>query len=294
MSVVKRATQFAILCIAIASLAERTWAQEEAEEDAFDEAEFPPLPEDFVFPPFTCDFTGQFPYIVSVRDGTEEKEHLCGGVVIADNAVLTAAHCVDRRSSNRAAISPRLHIGGSNTDEPIEKRETLVAIGHDDWDGNLLNGNDLVILKLNESTCVTPVRELGAEDPYDRIAKGRLFFLGFGRTSIGGRFSYVLNAGEMNTFNITHCNERYDMQPELDENAICVRAQTTVGICTGDDGGPLVLSPTIREMRDVLVGIASFSTAGCSETEGVSVLMNIVEYRDWIEETLQSERFLNA
>lgn len=288
MSVLKRAAQFVILCIAIASLAERTWAQDG------DEAELPELPENFVFPPFTCNFAGQFPYIVSVRDGTEEKEHLCGGIVIAENAVLTAAHCVDQRSSNRAAIQPRLHIGGQNTDEPVEKLETLVAIGHPGWTGNLMNGDDLVILKLNQSTCVTPVTTLGAEDPYDRASQGQLFFLGFGRTSIGGRFSYVLNAGFMNTFNITHCNERYDMQPELTEDAVCVRAQTTVGICTGDDGGPLILQPTIREMKDVLVGIASFSTAGCTETEGVSVMMNVHAYTDWIEETLQSERFLNA
>lgn len=68
---------------------------------------------------------------------------------------------------------------------------------------------------------------------------------------------------------------------------MCVRAPTTVGICTGDDGSPLIYSPSIRVFRDVLIGIASYSTSDCTETEGASIFMNIEYYKDWINETCE-------
>lgn len=284
MRTLSRTVTLAIFCFSIANLSQRTRSQE-------DELEVQELPEDFVFPPFTCDQQGQFPYSVSIRDGTSDREHLCGGIVIASNAVLTAAHCLDRRSSNRATITPDIHVGGQNTDDPVEIRQTILAIPHPGWTGNTEDGDDLVVIKLNEETCARPIHQLGIEDADNR---NDILFLGFGRTSIGGRFSFTLNGAFMNTFNSTHCTERYNIEPQLGPDKLCARTQTTVGICTGDEGGPLIYQPTLRFYRDVVIGIASFSTAPCSDTEGASVFMNIREYRDWINETLESERFLNA
>jgi len=222
---------------------------------------------------------------------TADDEHLCGGILIAKNAVLTAAHCVDPRATSGALVNPDLNIGGIDRDAPVEKRKTVRAFQHPNWSGSTTAGDDIVILKLNRRTCVRPVVTLGAKD-----AEGQeeLTFLGYGRTSERGNFPNILQGSQMNILTRKTCRNRYDFRPDVRTSELCVRGETTVGFCTGDDGGPIIVQPSLRVFRDVVVGIASHTHAGCTETEGVSIFMNVRKYRKWIKQTLRSEEFRQA
>lgn len=54
------------------------------------------------------------------RDGTDLRNHLCGGALLDSLTVITAAHCVDPRSTRNAVVNPEVHLGGTALDEPIQ------------------------------------------------------------------------------------------------------------------------------------------------------------------------------
>lgn len=148
--------------------------------------------------------------------------------------------------------------------------------------GVIEDGYDLVILKLNKKTCVTPIPNLGHKKATQRED---LQFFGYGRTAIGGSYSYVLQGGFFPTYTDKHCNKKYNLNPKLGKRELCVRGPVSVGVCAGDHGGPLILQPSLKKFKDVLVGIASYTSADCTETEGAAVFMDIKKYRPWIRKT---------
>lgn len=158
----------------------------------------------------------------------------------------------------------------------------MLSIPHPDWNGHLEDGNNLAILKLDEETCVEPIPQLGADDAENRRD---LPFVGYGRRGDTGDFSHELILALFNTFNASYCNERYELDPPLTHRELCVRGESSVGMCAGDEGSPMILSPTLRVRRDILIGLGSFTTESCGSEQGVAVFMNIMYYRDWIVET---------
>lgn len=113
-------------------------------------------------------------------------------------------------------------------------------------------------------------------------------------------------------FRFTDHRQCEDVWPEvnnvsatIDERVICVwprdfaANEASLSICDGDEGGPLLFLDTASfdfESRftfggnpamDVVHGIASFGPNECGDEE-FSVFTNIVEYMDWINNTIST------
>eukprot|EP00887_Chlorella_sp_A99_P001098 scaffold14.g1098.t1 len=102
----------------------------------------------------------RFPYICSLRDYVTDG-HFCGGMLIADRVVLTAAHCVNTTVSSRRF--PRVHVGRfqlTGADDYTSHRATTTVL-HEGYVAST-SENDLALLFLDSSSSKSPLALPGA------------------------------------------------------------------------------------------------------------------------------------
>ena len=119
---------------------------------------------------------GEFPWQVSWRfskdPGTTADRHICGGSILNENWILTAAHCVDINSGGVSYKDPKYFkalVGEYNlkVDEPEERKIQIKEIViHPNWDSSTIN-NDIALARLE-----TPLNFDGNEKHLTPICVG--------------------------------------------------------------------------------------------------------------------------
>ncbi|KAM7347486.1 trypsin eta-like [Cochliomyia hominivorax] len=206
--------------------------------------------------------------------------HLCGGSIIADNAILTAAHCIWNPSSNSFYSANNFSIVLGNLDRTLKNYNSLKFKVKNIITGPTFNynnfKNDLAIMFLNQSI---PNSFLAAEviDLNNKpvIEEGKKCIVtGWGLTE-NQTFTRKLMFLEVPIINRTTCSLNYGAETILD-GMLCAGYMNGRGdACTGDSGGPLVCD-------NKLVGIVSFGL-GCAMKGYPGVYTNVAYYLDWIE-----------
>jgi trypsin len=218
----------------------------------------------------------QHPWQVALTIGGS----LCGGSIIAQKWVLTAAHCVrplPKLSDVKAKAGATDYTGGGMGTE-IEK-----IVVHEGYNPTT-SENDLALIKLKTATAGRVIPLASAELP---VPNGQpLEVTGWGVTAEGAispsrpllkaNVPYVDNAA---------CNVAYE--GSIKPGMLCAGyREGGIDACQGDSGGPLVWRTSDGP---VLVGVVSFGT-GCARRLKYGVYTRVSAYRDWIDRTLASER----
>lgn len=220
---------------------------------------------------------GQFPYqaLLFLNLGGE-RQGTCGGVLITQNHVLTAAHCV------LGVNSFEVHLGAlvtRNFSEPGRViRRTETAVVHPYYVPQI-TWNDIAIVSWEEPVNFTAtinrvVLPVSSPDFHgiSAIASG----FGLQNTSAPA-IAPVLQWTQLNTIDNFECYQFFGpLVARL--SVICARGDERRSACNGDSGGPLVTDDENR----VLIGLTSFgSDEGCHH--GIPVVFTRVTYfMSWI------------
>lgn len=88
----------------------------------------------------------RYPFMCSLRSAS--RKHFCGCSLIAPNAVLTAAHCVDKHSEQYRRPTIQLGRFYRSEADDFEEYATQEVMIHPDWDPSS-NANDAAVILLN-------------------------------------------------------------------------------------------------------------------------------------------------
>ncbi len=202
------------------------------------------------------------------------QDLICGGIILNETTILTAAHCVYNQKS--VTVYPGV------VDRMILPKgyKALKILVHNAFDvENLYNDVALVILK--RKIAFSP-KVYAISLPFCSPAAGiKAWVSGFGVTD-NGQLSRMLRTFEVTTQVSNYCILKYgdDFNSKLQ---ICAgNLYKSLDFCTGDSGGPLYCK---QNNVWVAIGIVSFTGKQCAD--GLpSVYTDIFGYISWIQQYL--------
>ncbi|XP_034195538.2 transmembrane protease serine 9 [Osmia lignaria lignaria] len=214
----------------------------------------------------------KYPYQVSIQVG---GKHACGGSIISENFVLTAAHCV----YNELFQDVTVRVKSTYSEKSGELIGGVKFIWPPQFDKNILD-YDIALLKLpNPIKNVKPIKLADASTVVPDGSKAVV--TGWGRLVPGGGMSSTLQVATVPTINWAECKKKYaNLKPGVTERMICASSLNgEMNVCQGDSGGPLVFN-------GVQIGIVSWGD-GCTNRGNYGVYTRVSSLNNWIQNTMK-------
>eukprot|EP00588_Corethron_pennatum_P005220 CAMPEP_0194299520 /NCGR_PEP_ID=MMETSP0169-20130528/60765_1 /TAXON_ID=218684 /ORGANISM="Corethron pennatum, Strain L29A3" /LENGTH=423 /DNA_ID=CAMNT_0039049623 /DNA_START=11 /DNA_END=1279 /DNA_ORIENTATION=- len=187
---------------------------------------------------------------------------ICGGFLVADNAVLTAAHCAEAfKKSGSVALGsngPLRNISHDRSGGRSELIDIFTTVPHPKYFHGSV-GYDYMVVVLERKSRYPPVCIAGDGNGGGGVfASGDGFrTIGLGRTSLSGSLSDILRETELKYISNDECDDIYGNI--LSDQMMCtVSSGPDTDVFKGDSGGPLIIKGDSAE-NDVAVGIVSFN-----------------------------------
>ncbi|XP_050717480.1 trypsin-1-like isoform X3 [Eriocheir sinensis] len=220
---------------------------------------------------------GQLPYQVSFQEKILGVWfHFCGGVVIAPNFVMTAAHCVEGGDFT-SPRGLRVVTGGLDLEasEASEQVADINFIIEHPFYNQITFENDVALLRLETPLIWTEyVDQISLPQPQQNFTGEICRVSGWGRMTEGGASSSTLLYVDLPVLSDEECAKSY-VNDELFPSMLCAGGTAAqVGSCQGDSGGPLACGST-------LAGLVSWSY-GCARPEYPGVYTEVSYFVDWI------------
>ncbi|RZC41692.1 Trypsin domain containing protein [Asbolus verrucosus] len=224
----------------------------------------------------------EYPHMAALGFYSEERkvyEFSCGGTLISNKFVITAAHCIVNIERNELKIVRigEVHVPSEITTADLMDRHVKRSIVHPAFKrkGNI---NDIALAELEKTVYFTryakPACLHSGEDEPENLE-----VIGWGKLGPTGNRSPVLQKAKIKLASFKKCAQSYRAKygVTLNNRQICATSNKS-DTCEGDSGGPLQIK---QGKLYVLIGITSFGEECGGNLPGIYT--KIHSYLDWIE-----------
>ncbi|XP_058449068.1 serine protease grass-like [Malaya genurostris] len=249
--------------------------------------------------------TGVFEYpwmaLLRFRDFNQDLVDGCGGTLIHERYVLTAAHCLH----DRKLILDHVRLGEHNkiTDidcegedgdcaGPVQDVRVETTIIHPMYNNPKFR-NDIGLIRLERNVIfddqIKPIC-LPITKEFSSILHSKYILTGWGTTENNSLSNVLLKAylPRIENEQCEHIMKSNSLEVELSEHQFCAGGRDLKDSCRGDSGGPLgTVGLLHNEPRFIQFGIVSIGVNSCGLKNIPSIYTRVGLYMDWIIENMK-------
>ncbi|XP_055309483.1 chymotrypsin-2-like [Sitodiplosis mosellana] len=213
---------------------------------------------------------GQAPYQCSmqrINPNTNLYRHTCGCVIISEQWILSAAHCLAQ-----GVYGFDILVGTNDWQAGGTRYIPKKIITHKKYNQPRY-ANDIVLIQVDKIEFNEKVQPIKYSAKF--VESGTpLLATGWGQLSAAGPIPQYLQAVNLTAISNEKCQADVGTDLNVDASHLCTFTREGEGVCFGDSGGPLVSG-------DEVVGLAGWTGAACArgKPDGFT---RISLFYDWI------------
>uniref|UniRef100_A0A8C5IWK4 Transmembrane serine protease 6 n=1 Tax=Junco hyemalis TaxID=40217 RepID=A0A8C5IWK4_JUNHY len=225
---------------------------------------------------------GEWPWQASLQ---VRGRHICGGTLIADRWVVSAAHCFqDERLASPSIWTVYLGKYLQNATGHTEVSFKVIHLFLHPYYEEDSHDYDVALLQLDHPVIISPlIQPICLPAPSHIFEPGLLCWItGWGALKEGGHTSNVLQKVDVQLIQQNICSEAYHYM--ITPRMLCAGYyQGKKDACQGDSGGPLACKEPSG--RWFLAGLVSWGM-GCARANHYGVYTRITQVLGWMNQTM--------